>query len=340
MNLGQKAFLTSATRNFFIMLNVFALDPKIGRDLDQFRYCTEHCHPSKGRLIAYLPPGGWSVETAECINQLDDLRPVKRKQLKRTLEKVRAQLVDRPGTNWNYLESSWITNTENEHRREPFSLIVSPDYDAADDEDRKYPPSELDSEVSAWNTSNGVQIKRSPGEFAKAILPMLRLAKEIHFVDRFFSVETGSSYTKNYQQIIEDLAKYHNLFYSFPSLVIHCCPEDKEVPTSDYFNGLKRHYAPLIPQEKSIKVFLWETEITPPRGANPFHNRYVLSNHCGVMVGYGTDSSRRKTDAPDTLQIVDEKIYKEIWKIRKEKWPPGAEVKEKFEISGVNTFEK
>ena len=337
MNLGQKAFLKNATRNFFIMLNVFALDPKIGRDLDQFRYCTEHCHPSKWRLIADLPPGGWSVETYEFLNQLDNLRPKRKLQLKRKLERVRKQLVDRLGTNWDYLESSWITNTENEHRREPFSLIVSPDYDEADDEGRKYPPSELDDEVSAWNTHSGDLINRSPGEFVKAILPMLRLAKEIHFVDRFFNIDDDSLYISNYQQIIKDLAKYHNPSSSFPSLVIHCCPNDKEVLTSDYFeDGLKKHYAPLIPQGKSIKVFLWETKITS-RGAHPFHNRYVLSNHCGVMVGYGTDSSKEKTDASDTasdtLVILPENVYKEIRRIRKEKWP-GASIKEEFTILG------
>lgn len=334
MNLGQKAFLKNATRNFFIMLNVFALDPKIGRDLDQFRYCTEHCHPSKGRLIADLPPGGWSVETYEFLNQLDNLRPKRKLQLKRKLERVRKQLVDRPGTNWDYLEPSWITNTENEHRREPFSLIISPDYDEADDEGRKYPPSELDDEVSAWNTPNGVQIKRRPREFVKAILPMLRLAKEIHFVDRYFNVEMGSSYTENYKQIIEDLAKYHNPFYSFPSLVIHCCPKDKKDLTN-FENKLKDHYAPLIPQEKPIKVFLWETEITPPpREDHPFHNRYVLSDHCGVMVGYGTGSARDKeTETPDTLAILPENVYKEIRRIRKKKWP-GARIKEEFTILG------
>ena len=35
MNLGQKAFLKNATQNYFIMLNVFAIEPKIGRDLGQ-----------------------------------------------------------------------------------------------------------------------------------------------------------------------------------------------------------------------------------------------------------------------------------------------------------------
>ena len=316
------------------MLNVFAIDPKIGRDPEQFLSCMVHCHPSNGRLIANLPPRSWSAETAECIKQLDDLLPKKRTRLMRTLEKVRTQLVDRPGTSWDWLEPSWIDNTENEHQREPFSLIISPDYDEPDDEKLNYPPSELYPEVSAWNTPSGVQINRSPGEFVKAILPMLRLAKRINFVDRSFNIDANSLYTKNYQQIIKKLAKYHNSSSSFPEeLIIHCCPD--RAPARNYFeDGLKKHYAHLIPEGKSIKVFLWETKIRPLRGGHPFHNRYVLSNHCGVIVGYGTDSTGQETDSPDTLQIVAETIYKDIWKIRKGKWPPGAEIKERFEISG------
>ena len=316
------------------MLSVFALDPKIGLNIDQFLRCTEHCHPSQGRLIADLPPGLWLVETSEIINQSEN-RPIRKRRLKRILDKMRAQLVDRPGTDWDFLESSWITNTEKEHQRDPFSLIISPDYNNADDQELKYPPSELDSEVKAWNTPNGISITRSPRDFVKAILPMLRLAKEIHFVDRYFNVEGNSLYTQNYKQIIDDLAKYHNSFSSFPSLTIHCCPELENYGNylHNFGESLNEYYALSIPTGKSIKVFLWKTEFTPPTGGHPFHNRYVLSDHCGVIVGYGTDSTRQETDAPDTLQIVDEKIYKDIWKIRKEKWPPGAEIKERFEIS-------
>lgn len=312
------------------MLNVFALDPEIIRDTGQFRYCTEHCHPSKGRLIADLPPGSWPVRIYEIIKELR-LRTKEEAKLKRWAQKVvKDQLIDRPKTYWDYLESSWIKNAENEHQREPFSLIVSPHYHRANDEDQKYPPDELDSDVSAWNTPTGVQIERSPIEFVKAILPMLQLAKEIHFVDRFFNVEANSLYTQNYKQIIADLAEYHNSSSSFPSLVIHCCPDANNVPTRAHFeNGLENHYAPLIPRGKSIKTILWEVESTE-RGAHYFHNRYVLCNHFGVMVGYGTDSARQRTDARDTLQILDESSYKNLWSIRG-KWL-GARIKEEFTI--------
>lgn len=316
------------------MLNVFAIDPEIIRDGEQFRYCTQHCHPSNGRLIADLPPGLWSVMTYEIIKELG-LRSKEEKKLKRRLHRVvEEQLIERLGTKWDFLESSWITNAENEHRRDPFSLIISPDYDEADDKELKYPPSELDHEVNTWNTPTGTEITRSPKDFVKAILPMLLLAEEIHFVDRFFNVLDDSLHTKSYKKIIEELAKYYNLFSSFPSLIIHCCPKVEEDYENYLYNfkfGLNEHYAPLIPTGKSIKAFLWENKIE--KGvSHPFHNRFVLSNHCGVLVGYGTDEDKQKTSAPDHLQIVDERMYKNLWeRIRKAEWP-GAEIKKRFEI--------
>ena len=315
------------------MLNVFALDPEIIRDGEQFRYCTQHCHPSNGRLIADLPPGLWSVMTYEIIKELG-LRSKEEKILKRRLHRVvEEQLIERLGTEWDFLESSWITNTENEHRRDPFSLIISPSYDEADDKKLKYPPSELDNEVNAWTTPTGTEITRSPEDFAIAILPMLLLAEEIHFVDRFFNALCDSFHNKSYKKIIEDLAKYHNSFSSFPSLTIHCCPEveNYENYLYNFEYAINEYYTSLIPTGKSLNIFLWENKIKNER-SHPFHNRFVLSNHCGVLVGYGTDEDKQKTDAPDHLQIIDERMYKNIWeRIRKAEWP-GAKIKKRFEI--------
>ena len=61
--------MKNVTRNCFIMLNIFAIDPEICRDPEWFRYCIEHCHPSQGRMIADLPPGGWDVEANKVIKK-------------------------------------------------------------------------------------------------------------------------------------------------------------------------------------------------------------------------------------------------------------------------------
>ena len=121
------------------------------------------------------------------------------------------QLVHRPGTvwtDWHYDEFpglSWIIQTEREHNREPFSLIVSPEYDEVDDTGLKYHPDELDRNVEAWHTDSGVSITRSPGEFVDAILPMLQVASEIHFLDRYF---TGDPFSPLYQTLRTDYPRF------------------------------------------------------------------------------------------------------------------------------------
>ena len=333
------------------MLSIFAIDPGICQNLEWFRYCTEHCQPSNGRVIADFPPGQWHQNAESIIDQLVqelNLPPIKAQSLKNYLKMVRDQLVDRPGTvwtNWSYdsSQSSWITEIEKEHRRDPFAAIVSPEYEEtderADDERRKYHPSELNRNIKAWNTPSGIAITRSPGEFVKAILPMLRIAENIHFIDGYFNVDSDSLFTRNYTQIIKDLAQHRNTIdYSFPSLTIHCCPDVPEKITKD---NLKQHYAHLIPIKKSVEVFVWQIKknIEIKKGNHPFHNRYVLSNHCGVIVGYGTDSYKKKTDAPDVLQVINHEIYLKLWnQIRDEEFPMiHIEEGNKFVIDGTKS---
>ena len=261
-----------------------------------------------GRVIADLPPGEWCSRAldhiVQCVQDLQ-LGPVKGHSLKRRLHQARGQLVHRPGTWWDYTEASWIVNAEQEHRREPFAAIVSPDFDGPDDDNRKYHPNDVDRSIAAWNTRSGTQITRSPQALTQAILPMLRVASEIHFCDGYFNIDANSLYTKNYQQIIRNLASLNE---NFPAITIHCCPQT--TPDLAYFEDMfKGHYEALVPIGKSITCVLWQTNEATLPGANPFHNRYVLSNHCGIFVGYGTDSANAATEAPDTLQFLDHETF-------------------------------
>ena len=315
------------------MLSIFAVDPKICQRLEWFRYCTEHCHPSQGRAIADLPPGQWCQKALEIINQLvQDLKlgPVRGKSLKTRLNKVRDRLVHRPGTIWDYMEPSWVGNAEQEHQREPFSAVISPDYPEGQNSDWQFHPDELDESQTTWATPSGISITRSSQAFTNAIVPMLRVASEIHFLDRHFSIDANSLYTQNYRQIIQDLASRCD---RFPALTIHCCPDSNRMPDLAYFESeLKRYYESLIPTGKSVTVVLWQTDEAVERGAHPFHNRYVLSNLCGVFVGYGTDSANVATDAPDTLQIVDPTIFKTLWEHSRKRTHPMISVYQEIEI--------
>lgn len=303
------------------MLSIFAIDPEICLNFEWFRYCVEHCHPSKGRAIADLPPGEWCRKALEkiefCIRDRN-LGPVMGQSLKHRLNKTRDRLVHRPGMNWDYLEPSWLRNTETEHRREPFAAIVSPDYPGADDSGRKYHPSVLNEEIEAWNTRSGTDITRSPEAFAQAILPLLRVASEIHILDTHFKVDDNSLHTRNYQRILRDLAAQRG---DFPLLTIHCCPS-ADIDPAYFEREFRRIYEGLLPAGKSVICVLWQADSIMERGAHPFHNRFVLTQHWGVMVGYGTDSAGVATEAPDTLQFIDQGVLQEkLRQSQKRKYP-------------------
>lgn len=317
------------------MLSIFAIDPQICQNLDWFRYCTEHCQPSLGRAIADLPPGEWLREALNCINGLvsdRQMRSVKGQSLKRRLDRVRDRLVDRPGTDWDYMEERWIPNAEREHRRAPFAAVVSPEYGGADTANHEYHPDDLDEDVVAWNTPNGLDITRARTEFTAAILPMLLVAREIHFLDRSFNVDANSLYTRNYQQILRDLT----VCDLFPSITIHCCPQQPGVTDAHFEGELARHYAALIPVSTVLTCVLWQVDGEIQRGAHPFHNRYVLSDRCGVMVGYGTDSANAATDAPDTVQMIDAGLFATKLKHCRKRTHPMISVRKEIRITGTS----
>jgi hypothetical protein len=102
-------------------------------------------------------------------------------------------------------------------------------------------------------------------------------------------------------------------------------------------NELNHNLKALLPRGVGLQFFLWRTDGNwVEKGAHPMHNRYVLTNICGLDVGYGLDSARVQTDVEDHLQILDATVYLRLWKrARGEELFPGLEVGEKVVISGV-----
>ena len=132
-------------------------------------------------------------------------------------------------------------------------------------------------------------------------------------------------------KIIEELALQAD---DFPEFTIHCCPnEDVDL---EYFEGeFKRAYERVIPSSKSVTCVVWQVEDEVERGAHPFHNRYVLTNFCGLMVGYGTDSAKEVTDAKDTLQFLAEGVSRDLLRHSQKRTHPMLAVRKKIITIGV-----
>ena len=229
------------------------------------------------------------------------------------------------------MEPSWVVNAEQEHRRDPFPAAISPDYPEGQNSDRRFHPDDLDESQSAWMTPSGRIISRSRFAFCDAILPVLCVASKIHFLDSRFNIDSNSRYTENYRRIIETLATHCEVF---PEFVIHCCP-DANLNLDDFESELARLYQDVIPIEKSITCVVWKTNIVPSPGAHPFHNRYVITDRFGVVVGYGTDSANSDTEAPDSLQFIDALIHRDLFQRSRNRTHPMVTVRKEIVIPNV-----
>ena len=315
------------------MLSIFAIDPQICLNLEWFRYCVEHCQASRGRAIADLPPGEWCRRALTWIEEAiasASMGPVRGQSVKRRLEVARDRLVHRPGTWWDYGEPSWVWNAEQEHAREPFAAVVSTEYPEGSNSDHKYHPNDLGEDVPDWETESGAEISRSPLEFSKRILPALVVASEVHILDPYFSVDANSLFTKNYQELLSDLAASCD---PFPKLTIHCCPED-DVDVGYFDREFRRLYEKMVPEGGSLVCVILGMDGVPERGSHPFHNRYVLTSKYGIRAGYGTDSAQDVTEAPDSLQFIARSLHQDLLNKSRNCTHPMVSVRAKIEVAG------
>jgi len=317
------------------MLSIFAIDPDVCLNLEWFRYCVEHCSACYGRAIADLPPGEWCKESLERVDESvakSMLGPVKGQSIKRRLARARDRLIHRPGTVWQYSDS-WIDDAETEHAREPFAALVSPQYASADDRGHRYSPGDLDETVDVWQTPSGIEISRGRPDFVEAILPVLLVTTEVHFLDRGFNVDSDSLYTRNYQAILRRLAAKCDVF---PAVTVHCCPraEMNQNFQTNFETEFRDLYEGVLPSGKQLTCVLWQVDDYVDRAAHPFHNRFILTKQHGVMVGYGTDSANAATDAPDNLQFIDAAVHASKLKHSRDRSHPMLSARHEFTVVG------
>jgi|GEM_PF-2891673 len=307
------------------MIHFFALDPALARDFESFRFCAKHCGPGTGRLISDLPPGEW---VRACVDEVNiairerALPPVKGEAVKKRLKRLRASVLQRPGSGWDY-SGDWLEDALVEHKRDSFAAMISHGF-TSDSPERCFRPDEIDEDSEHWDTPTGIFITRSPGSFVDAVFPMLEAAKEIHLIDRGLSVDSDRMYMTNLRDLLQRLGRIEP---PFPKVRFHTCPSAEFTPSflRNFEADCRAELASLLPRNCEIEFRLWRLEGNwVERGAHPMHNRYVLTDYCGVEVGYGCDSAKGQTDVEDHVHILDQSLYKSLWNRARGKAPfPG-----------------
>ena len=197
----------------------------------------------------------------------------------------------------------WLDNARAEHGNSPFGAIIT-ENPALYDFECSLDGILLETAPSCLREDQHVQsLPKLPEEFAQALMPMLRCAKELRFVDAFFmkrldSGEIGLS--AKHAKVVQEIARQMSAMGRIPqTLEFHLLErsDDPAKQLSDFAKAMEAH----LPKSWNAKAFMWREN----PGSRKFHARYVLTDLGGAGSEYGLDQGNSPGDETDLYLLTE-----------------------------------
>ncbi|MCG3199133.1 MAG: hypothetical protein GHCLOJNM_03642 [bacterium] len=295
------------------MIKEIAVDPEVLADWNGYRIVFQGCGVEKGRLIWRFPED-WPSKVVERIDQArktSQLQPVKAKTIIEDVRKsYRRKTV--PSRRRYASEKSWLENAENEHQREPFSLIVCCGNPqslsgvlAADD---------ITEETDGWYVNTGKKVERTASNLADCARVLLSHSTRIIFVDPYFDPQE-EKFLSSLRAFLSACPEAHGPKRKFE---LHSKVQAKRNRDGQFNEesglewekrclSLRRILLPNI----SLSIFRWR-DYAQGEILEGFHARYILTELGGIRFDWGLDEDpkRKKTD----VQILNHDLYTERWR--------------------------
>ena len=274
------------------MIREFALDPEavvIWTDKPTQKLVLEAFRPGSGRLPACLPNDWGKVAIAGIADQN------RRKEFEVFIGTLVSRNSKRQAMAWNRKTRTWLQNALVEHKIVPFHAIVTP---TKVDDCPQAVGTDLDLENAPWNVARTIRIPRDGQALASTLAPMLFAARSIIILDPVFRPEF------RFDNPIEHLlaACANPNFTTEVSVLIR--EKDRDKPWADMSNDCER-LIKLIPPKVILNIiYVPEASIT-----TRLHNRFVLAEMGGVMLGNSIDQSDGQTN---DLALMDDDHFMQV----------------------------
>lgn len=192
---------------------------------------------------------------------------------------------------------SWLENAEREHDRKPFRAILAtanPRGHAA-----VLVGHQLDHDDPRWACASEANPARTPQALAAALSSMIINCRALHLVDPHFGPEN-----RRHRDVLEALLGLLASQGVAPEVIrVHC--SDKA--TLAFFEAEAKAMAARLPSTITVEFVRWKQR----GGGEKLHNRYVLTDLGGVMLGTGLDSGSK--GETDDLVLLGPVLYRRRW---------------------------
>jgi hypothetical protein len=317
-----------------------AVDPSAIRSWRDFQLVWGKAGFSKGRLIAGFPEKGPDKERKEQGWAWQVIESIKKNEVgsaKRVLTSLethaRLKLIKR-GRAFNH-DEPWTTNADKEHKRIPFSALIQHDATrdgyrcSLDDFEEESCPACL------RDDQHVMTLPKQPGDLANGLLPMLRCAKEIRFVDPYYlkKSESGSvaAFSTKHARVVQEIANRLAEAHRVPQNVefhMLALDGDPAAQLSIFTTGMEA----FLPKTWRAKAFLWRENL----GGRRFHARYILTDVGGAGSEYGWDQGNSPGDQTDLYLLTESVLSQRIKDFSSigESFNPATAPREFFGIRG------
>lgn len=256
------------------MLHEYAVEPKaIGSNWQAFRYLIEKFGFDRGRLISQFP----KVWLREVYDASTAFKPMERKRLEEGLARAKRNAMMRSGRPYDPALGGWVQNAISQHHVAPFHAIVATDN--AEGHASIMVVDDIDELTPLMVSTHTWDVQRTGPDLAKAFAPLLKSARNLAFVDRFFDV-SRERYKKTLKACLDVV---HSSGARGTRCEVHFVDHDTrpsiELVERDAPTWLKG----VIPQGMSVALYAWNERA----GGEDFHARYLLTEVGGVSVDAG-----------------------------------------------------
>ncbi|SDH76333.1 hypothetical protein [Roseospirillum parvum] len=273
------------------MHSEYAVDPEaIGSSWENFRFLIDKFGFDKGRLISRFP-GKWEKKVIEAAKEAG-VRDVKIQSIVDRLKNgKKARIVDFQ-RDFEHGES-WIKNALREHRARPFHAIVSLNTQEACTVLLRVDDCEDDHTLFCAPISRNV--RRTIQDIAVHLNLLVAASKEINIVDPYFDIRgIGGDYRGFLDQLFAICQNYN---FTPRRIRVHFGHHDSRPPDHMLRADAERRLNGHLPTDIELELNEWAEK----PGGEDFHDRYILSECAGIMVGAGLSPAGANETATFTL---------------------------------------
>ncbi len=287
------------------MLHEYAVAPEVIAtwvDRLEGRYFIDKFGIGSPRIISRYPRKRWKKQVWNAWQARGPDSQRDRKRMEELIARLSHAMVQRLHATWEP-GRSWTENAVEDHGRVPFYAIL-----AADNALRN--PSilvagDVDDENRQWNLPRSQTIPRRSHHIADVMRDMLRAAADLLLIDPYFT-----PYRSDYLNVIGACvwASRECRTVAGPRVrIISAARGDVSEDRAYFKTGCEQHLPPVLPVGQEVTI----CRLSDRPGGEKLHNRYVLTEHGGVIFPAGLDEGKAGTT--DDLALLEREPYNERW---------------------------